>query len=431
MTESAAATEIGDRLLIRLLAAGSFSLIVATWPLWTPQTLFPQVPFVSIAGYVPRGVEWGLGVTLLLALAVQFFASDRSVRRFACLAFGLTTLSLISIDQHRLQPWAWQFLLISFVLAVADANAARSCWSWLVIGIYAWSAWSKMDHGFVIGHGRFLLDGLFKSIGLIKGIETFTEPARWGMTASVPIFEMLIAIGLCWQRTRFLALIAAGCMHAALILALGPFGHQHQPGVLIWNLFFLVQNWVLFGKPSASQPEKDFNSKMSSNRTGNHFARTIVIAALIWPSLEQFGLCDHWPAWAVYAAKPERVTVFVHSDEEPKLPDRLRPYLGAQPVIDEWRPLRIDRWSLNTLYAPIYPQDRFQVGVALDISRQFDLNHLRVMIEGPADRWTGKRKVSQYIGIESLNQLADSYRFNAQPRMGQFSKDANANPSAR
>ena len=420
---------IGDRLLIRLLAVGSVSLIAATWPLWTPQTVFPQVPLVSVAGHVPSGAEWGLLVTLLIALAAQFFAKDRNIRRFACAVFSLATLSLIVIDQHRLQPWAWQFVLISFALAVADATTARSCWSWLVIGIYAWSAWSKMDQGFVIGHGRFLLDGLFKSIGQMKGIETFTEPARLVMTASIPIFEMLIAVGLCWHRTRLFALIGSGCMHVALILALGPFGHQHQPGVLIWNLFFLVQNWVLFGSPGASQPDENFNSTTCSNRTGNYFARTIVVAALFWPSLEQFGLCDHWPAWAVYAAKPERVTVFVHSDEESKLPNSLRQYLGVEPILDEWRSLRIDRWSLNTLYAPIYPQDRFQVGVALGISRLYDMNQIRVVVEGPADRWTGKRKVNQYIGIESLNQLADSYRCNAQPRMLQFSKDEKANPS--
>ncbi len=419
LTIPAAKTAIGDRFLIRLLAAGSVALIVATWPLWTPQSLFPQVPLVSIAGYMPRMAEWGLLVILLIALIAEFFVDERRICRCACAVFGLSSLGLILIDQHRLQPWAWQFVILSFVFAVADATTAKSCWRWLVISIYAWSAWSKMDQGFVIGHGRFLLNGLFQSIGLMKGIETFTGPVRWGMAASIPIFEMLIAVGLCWQRTLLIALIGTSCMHVSLLLALGPFGHQHQPGVLIWNLFFLVQNWMLFRNTHAySEPQ--FNSMICSNGIGNCFARLIVIFAILWPSLELFGLCDHWPAWAVYAAKPERVTVFVHSDELSKLPDNLRQYFHAHPIIDEWHLLRIDRWSLNTVYAPIYPQDRFQVGVALGIARRYDLHQIRVVIEGPANRWTGTRDVNQYIGIESVNKLADSYRCGAQPKIGQF-----------
>ena len=89
-------------------------------------------------------------------------------------------------------------------------------------------------------------------------------------------------------------------------------------------------------------------------------------------------------------------------------------------IIEDSRPLRIDRWSLDALYVPIYPQDRFQVGVALSLARRFDLNQIQVVIEGPADRWTGKRAIQRYVGIEPLNTLANSYRCNGQPKVGQF-----------
>ena len=195
---------------------------------------------------------------------------------------------------------------------------------------------------------------------------------------------------------------------------------EHQPGVLIWNLFFLIQNNMLFLRTSSSQPFHPDNSISSSIQIGNRIARFLVITVILWPSLESFGFCDHWPAWAVYAAKPERVTVTVHSDELPNLPEHLSQYLGHQLVIDDSHPLRIDRWSLDALYVPIYPQDRFQVGVALYLARRFDLKQIQVVIEGPADRWSGKRAVHRYNGIESLNTLADSYRCNAQPKMRQF-----------
>lgn len=405
---------------IRLFAAGFVVLVAATWPLWIPQSVFPQVPLILVASDVPRSAEWGLLVTLLISLLVAIFVKREEIRRLACMLVGLTTLSLVTIDQHRLQPWAWQFLILSFVFALADDSTAKSCWRWLVISIYAWSAWSKMDQGFVLGHGRFLLDGLFKSVGLIKGIETCPESVSRILSAAIPVFELLIAIGLCWNRTRFLAVIGAAIMHTALLLALGPFGHRHQPGVLIWNFFFLIQNGILFLRTSPSPPFSSSHSIGSPIQFGNRIASLLVISAIIWPSLESFGFCDHWPAWAVYAAMPERVTMFVHSDELSKLPENLRPYLGHQLVIDDWHPLRIDRWSLDALYAPIYPQDRFQVGVALSLARRFDLNQIQVIVEGPADRRTGQRAIQRYVGIESLNTLADSYRCNGQPKTGQF-----------
>ena len=415
-----AAEATDDQYPTRVFAACFVVLVIATWPLWIPQSVFPQVPLILVASNVPRSAEWGLLATLLFTLLVAIFVKRRAIRRPACLLIGLTTLSLVSIDQHRLQPWTWQFVILSFVFAIADDATAKSCWRWLVIIIYAWSAWSKMDQGFVIGHGRFLLDGLFKSVGLIQGIETCPESISRVLTATIPIFELLIAIGLCWNRTRFLAVIGAAFMHTALLLALGPFGHRHQPGVLIWNCFFLVQNGMLFLRTSSSQPFTPFNSIVSPIQIRNRLASLLVITAMLWPSLESLGLCDHWPAWAVYAAKPERVTVFVPADELSKLPENLKQYLGHQQIIDDTYPLRMDRWSLEAVYAPIYPQDRFQVGVALCLARRFDLNQIQVVIEGPADRWTGKRTIQRYVGIESLNTLANSYRCNAQPKMGQF-----------
>ena len=415
-----AAESADDQYPISLFAVGFVVLIAVTWPLWIPQSVFPQVPMIFIASHVPRIAEWGLLVTLLITLLVAIFVKGQTIRRLACMLVGLTALSLVFIDQHRLQPWAWQFVILSFVFATSDNSTAKSCWRWLVISIYAWSAWSKMDQGFIIGHGRFLLDGLFKSVGLIQGVEICPESVSRVLTTTIPIFELLIAIGLCWSRTRFLAVIGATIMHTALLLALGPFGHRHQPGVLIWNLFFLIQNNMLFLRTSSSQPFHPDNSISSSIQIGNRIARFLVITVILWPSLESFGFCDHWPAWAVYAAKPERVTVTVHSDELPNLPEHLSQYLGHQLVIDDSHPLRIARWSLDALYVPIYPQDRFQVGVALYLARRFDLKQIQVVIEGPADRWSGKRAVHRYNGIESLNTLADSYRCNAQPKMRQF-----------
>ncbi len=413
----------------RLLALGQLTLMVTTWPLWIPQKFFPQVPLISFAGDLPRPLERGLLGVLIVSLGYMIVFSHSMRRRLAGLMMGLSLFGLICIDQHRMQPWVWQFLVLSFVLTLADDLNAISAWRWLIIGIYAWSGWSKIDVGFCGQHGQILIDQLFKSIGLSDGIRNWPDVNRFRMAAAIPVFELLVAGGLCWSRTRRWAVFGTALIHIGLLLALGPLGLNHRPGVLAWNVFFLVQNGILFLSPtvgrnhrshtqdgSAIQESTKPNFAAGRSSLGIGAAWTIVVATLLWPLLEPFGLCDHWPAWAVYAATPERVSVLLHEEELAKLPERIRPYLGSPSGIDSWYPLRIDRWSLDALYAPIYPQDRFQIGVALGLVRKFHLDQIRIVVEGPANRWTGKRIIRQYEGLESVEELARSYRCNALPR---------------
>ena len=407
--------------LVRLLSAGHLSLIVATFPLWRPQRLFPQVPLISIAGRIPEFVEWGLLGILIASIGVMLFPARPQPRRIACLIMGLSTFLLVLIDQHRLQPWAWQFIILSLVLATSDNATSRTSWQWLIISIYAWSAWSKMDQGFFISHGRFLLEGLAKSIGLTQGTKFWPEWLLGSATISIPVFEMLVAFGLAWPATRRFAVILAAMMHVTLLLALGPFGHGHQPGVLFWNLFFLIQNGLLFRRGPTTEQPLSTTPSTSAIQIRNSLAHLAVVAAMAWPSVESFGLCDHWPAWAVYAAKPERVTVYVDANEISQSLqsgdfDSLKTYLGPQTTMDDWQTFRIDRWSLETVHAPIYPQDRFQIGVAIGLTRMLSLHQIRVVVEGPANRWTGQRTIRAYTGRESLIALDGTFRCNALPR---------------
>ena len=79
--------------------------------------------------------------------------------------------------------------------------------------------------------------------------------------------------------------------------------------------------------------------------------------------------------------------------------------------------LRIDRWSLEALGAPVYPQDRFQVGVALALAEKYNLGQdIRVEIDSPANRWTGNRSTKVYQGAGAIRELAGQYRLNAFPR---------------
>jgi hypothetical protein len=399
--------------LSRLLAIGLLALVAATWKLWTPQTVFPQIPLLRAACDWPAWLDWCCLLILVgSSLALLVFARSAVVTRWASAGVAISLGGFFLLDQNRLQPWAWQLFLLALLVCLADDATARRGWAWLVISIYFWSAISKLDYTFFHEHGPALLGGLKRAIGL-HGI-----PNRWTATfdiagaAGIAVGELSVAVLLAWPRTRRIGLWAATAMHGTLLVALGPLGLNHSAGVLIWNVFFIAQDWLLFS-PHRSNPA----SKMEPGSPKNwrtKFAIATNLAAVLWPALEPIGLCDHWLAWAVYSARP-----------------------GQTEIIEgegfDARKVNVIEWSLSELAAPANPQLRFRVGIALSLRSRFS-EPGSMSVSTPPNRWNGSVDRTVYPilpkqggaglprhhgaanGLSDLEQVADSFFWNAYPR---------------
>jgi hypothetical protein len=81
----------------------------------------------------------------------------------------------------------------------------------------------------------------------------------------------------------------------------------------------------------------------------------------------------------------------------------------------------LGKWSLDTLAAPIYPEDRFQIGAAetaISIAsgqRQVPVR-FQIVVESPADRWTGRRQQRTITSFRQLHDAQSDFFFNARPR---------------
>lgn len=404
-------------LLRRWMALIGLILLTITWKLWTPQTVYPQVPFFYSAVHVPPWCDWlGFAAMCVALLCVVCDRSSGRIWRIALVLFAVASICMILVDQHRFQTWTYQFVVLSLVFAFVPARQALVLARLIVVSLYFHSAVSKFDLSFFDINGQEILKGLLGVVGATP--ETWPVPVRRIIAAALPTGELLAAVMLCIPRLRRLGLFVSLLMHVLLFAALGPFGLGHKPGVLLWNVFFIGQNLLLFGW--LFRKGEDVELTADSQRSGGlnppaRCVRGIVALVILLPFLEPLGWFDHWPAWGLYASRPGRIQVWVSGDAVGDLPAEMRMHLGPARFRDDRCQLRIDRWSLEAVGAPIYPQNRYQLGVALAVARKYDAEIL-VLDESDADRWTGKRTLHAVRGQESLEAESVRYSLNLIPR---------------
>ncbi len=453
--------EICEKLRL-LIAVTGLVLIRVTWPLWFGSAeIFPRVPLVSWFLNCPAWCDPLASGVMALSLGIIFvFCGEDKVSHLATLIFAGAFFAAVLLDQQRLQPWAWEFCILLLTMVLLPPQKAVFCLRLIVASIYLHSGLSKLDMSFLTTHGEAFVSVITQAVGW--DFSSAAPGVRRAIVAMLPLGEIAVAAGLLIPKTRRAAKWFSVGMHLGLLWILGPWGLGHKPGVLIWNGYFIVQNLVLFhplwNPADWDEPKLDDETRCryllamlftkarkekqaaevakrnsSSFRLIRHNLRlavgySLVAAVVLLPFLEPFGYCDHWPAWAVYASRPERTRVYVAENRVRDLPAKLQKFVtDEQPPADAvkrwlagkpaWRRLRIDRWSLDALQAPLYPQDRFQIGVALAVAKKYDLKaDLRVEIDGPADRWTGIRTTKILSGSQALEKADRQYRLNALPR---------------
>jgi hypothetical protein len=409
--------------LVRLAAGSLCVLIAATWPLWMPAGAFPRVPFVRAFDDVASWLEWTcLGGLGLAAAATLLCATRPRVARWAVAVQTVTIGLLVLCDQHRLQPWVYQLVVLEIVLVGLPSPEGIAVARGVVASIYCFSAFSKLDRSYFDAGGGLIVEGLLRAVGHAGRVNADQQTLLVGLVAAG---ELLVGLGLCWRRSRKFAWPASIAMHVALLIALGPWGAESQAAVLLWNVCFLLQNVLLFGwagelsaadsraaDPAAVAPEIG-----GKTRWPRWAIRGLAAFVILFPLAEPWGLCDVWPAWAVYATGPERLQIFVAPGDRDRLPATVRSYVQPPRFDDGLCLIRIDRWSLDACRAPLYPQNRFRLGVTLAIAEESGLdNSVVVEVESAADRFRGTRTSRRLEGRAAIAAELELDWLNGFPR---------------
>ncbi len=339
---------------------------------------------------------------------------------------------LVWLNQHRLQPWHYQLTLFAALFLWMSAGGR---WKWLqhiTISVYFYSAISKFDYEFLYSMGPRFLQPVLRVLGIGDSWDWQTLAS---LSILIPVGELLIAIGLAWPRSRWWAGWAAIGFHLGLTFLLSPLGLNHSFPVLLWNVHFLGIAVCLFvlrprwGQSSSATlatandprdqldaPEKSHAPRVLVPFTQRLAAFACVVLMLL-PLLERAGKWDHWPSWAVYAPHNSRVDVWVASTSRDKLPATLRELTTEPELGTLWISLPLRDWSQQTLGVPLYPQDRFQLGVARAIANQLNSEiEIRATLLGPASRFDGHRNEWELSGRTAIRQASEKFWLNTMPR---------------
>ena len=386
-----------------VLGASTLAMIALSWPLWAGRGgAFPRVPFVL---GLPEPPWWRASLAVALAASIALGA----VRREALLA-GLAPLALLLAgDQHRFQPWIYQYSLMALALGAMPAGRAAGPCRLLLVALYLHSGLSKLDATFAREIGAAFLQRATSPLGLEP--PSWPGPMRVAATMAMPLAELLVGLGLLGRRTRPIALAGAVLMHAALIGMLGPWGLDHSAIVVLWNASLMIEGIVLFARTGGRPIPGPAPSTLRAAPVWAAFGLAIAL-----PFLERWGLWDSWPSFALYASHAERAYVWLHEDGLGRYPEAVRRHAEASAPGDPWHRLDLTAWSRDERGTPPYPQARAAVGVAEALAEfPGGGTPVRVAAWGRASRFSGRRTRAEAVGATAIRRLADGYAINAHP----------------
>src|SRR5262249_51650233 len=118
------------------LGVATLVMLGLSWPLWVQGGTLPRVPFVAGVPAAPLPVAWAAFVIVLAAIA----AAAVGIRWRASLAFAVAILAILIVqDQHRFQPWVYQFLMLSVILVSLPPAQALAYSRWWFAALYVHS----------------------------------------------------------------------------------------------------------------------------------------------------------------------------------------------------------------------------------------------------------------------------------------------------
>ncbi|MCU1267595.1 MAG: hypothetical protein JWM21_3913 [Acidobacteria bacterium] len=315
---------------------------------------FPRVPMVNGLPAFVWSNDYLLSALLLAALILSLVSKRPSRYLLAVVMF---TALLVVVDQTRLQPWVYEYLLMLTVLAFWQpgtrhendekvAGTILSANQLIVAMLYFWSGVQKLNWFF----GHEVVPGLLESA------HTYLPATLWRYlpiaSLVIALCELLLGVGLLIRRTRQASVVLALLIHFTVLILL--IGARRNSVVWPWNVAMMATAVLLFWR-SQHSPAPEIWRWRRLNVPG-YLPKVALVICAVLPASSFFGWWDMYLSAALYSGNTAVAVMRITEQVRGRLPLPAQQQVFATKRGDLMLPFH--EWSLAELNVPPYPEVR-------------------------------------------------------------------------
>lgn len=311
--------------------------------LWIPDRFFPMLPAFSFFAEVPNPIDLALLFVLMGSLLLTIFFRSKIPIALSI----LSTISLVVLDQMRLQPWVYIYfsVLLCLLFLYDDEPSLINCLRLICIGIYLWSGIHKINDNFLEVTFKSILEKIFSfnNRNVAQSILYFGY--------SIPVLEITCACLLFFHKSKKLGVVLATLIHFFILIFIIFIDSAKNDIVIPWNLAMIIIVLAAFYPTNSSHFNfQSIKSKISAS----------IILLLFWiaPYLNFVSLWDSYLSFSFYSDKVNAYYIAIEESELPKIDKRFESFFVELPNLKGGKIIDIYGWSLAELNVPFYPEDR-------------------------------------------------------------------------
>ena len=283
--------------LTRLICFFWITAKIICWKLWLSDRLFPIIPVFNFL-FVPSVVHLVLFILSLIALLSLFaYPTKRTIQ------VGIIVIELLSclLDQNRWQPWEFQFFFLLLVIIInrGKEKDVFSLFGFILASTYFYSGLSKLNPVFVhsVWHDTIIINLLHVNYNLSY------QPLIYHAGYLLGIIEIILSIGLFFQRTKKMVCVSLIIMHSLILLMFGPCGINYDAVIWPWNVGLIILIFILI----LNNP--GFTISFQSLMKGSN--KLIVLVFGILPLLNLFGYWEYFFSCSLFSCRPPDMYIYI------------------------------------------------------------------------------------------------------------------------
>ncbi len=360
------------------------------------ERLYPLIP-----AFGTEGMGWSASMQkVLFYMLIMSSLSLVLIRNITwTVSSFLLILSLLFIeDITRVQAWSYQYFLMLIIVLLdvfhKNRKATILALQWALIFIYFWAGIQKLNIHFEL----LVYPWLMTAYDFIEPLSKTT----W-LAYVVASFEILLGIGLFFEKTRKITLILAILFHGFILFLL--IGLEWNVIVYPWNIAMVGLLLVLFLDIKFFKHVPQISSKsMLTNLKWKALLPLVFIFFMldVTPFLNQFGLWSDHLSLKMYTGDSVDARLHLSAKDASCVPEALIDEMRIGEETNEML-VSVDDWAFQELQVPSFGSDNgfkkaalMYCNCAKDKSvTSIDIYHYQ--------RWKKKKTVKRFTCQELYN----------------------------